>query len=409
MKKGLRLLWILSFLWITLVIAWCDNINTNTSNTKTILPENSEISYVMKELAKETKTDISNIKEDSFERYNYAEHEYDAPYDENNGYYNISWYSLQIKGLKELPNRNRIFDWWHVFYVWDEISASAIEYSKDNIICSYFLALEQEIPTELLAWMYGEDEDEDALNKAWDDFYEIATYEVDLSCWNIPQNTLQLKNFNYNAEGMEPFWSASIRWDYIMLMTPNFSKDIYIDNLKADWNSINFKWYNLDWKLEKTNCIDEGAWENHDYKISFDYTYSIYWDDWIIEGEETSHYEWCADAIDLWFISWEEWTLDWFVKKSWYKYSWEYMWNFKKENINYTIDDIVNNYVQVTVYWVEWDEFENYQIIMEKNNDKWNFLYEWKWYEISDDECERLNQYDNNLMDMFFLTSCPRG
>jgi hypothetical protein len=208
---------------------------------------------------------------------------------------------------------------------------------------------------------------------------------------------------------MEPFWSASIRWDYIMLMTPNFSKDIYIDNLKADWNSINFKWYNLDWKLEKTNCIDEGAWENHDYKISFDYTYSIYWDDWIIEGEETSHYEWCADAIDLWFISWEEWTLDWFVKKSWYKYSWEYMWNFKKENINYTIDDIVNNYVQVTVYWVEWDEFENYQIIMEKNNDKWNFLYEWKWYEISDDECERLNQYDNNLMDMFFLTSCPRG
>jgi hypothetical protein len=30
--------------------------------------------------------------------------------------------------------------------------------------------------------MYGEDEDEDALNKAWDDFYEIATYEVDLSC-----------------------------------------------------------------------------------------------------------------------------------------------------------------------------------------------------------------------------------
>jgi hypothetical protein len=46
---------------------------------------------------------------------------------------------------------------------------------------------------------------------------------------------------------------------------------------------------------------------------------------------------------------------------------------------------------------------------MEKDENWWKVLFEWSWYEISDDECERLNQYDNYLMEMFFLTSCPRG
>jgi hypothetical protein len=45
---------------------------------------------------------------------------------------------------------------------------------------------------------------------------------------------------------------------------------------------------------------------------------------------------------------------------------------------------------------------------MEYVDGEWLTLFEWNWYEISDDECERLNQYDNNLMDIFFLTSCPR-
>ena len=55
------------------------------------------------------------------------------------------------------------------------------------------------------------------------------------------------------------------------------------------------------------------------------------------------------------------------------------------------------------------DTYSNYQIIMEKTDDGRKVIFEWDWYEISDEQCEELNQYDNNLMDMFFLTMCPRG
>jgi hypothetical protein len=46
---------------------------------------------------------------------------------------------------------------------------------------------------------------------------------------------------------------------------------------------------------------------------------------------------------------------------------------------------------------------------MENSDDGFKVLYEWGWYDdITDEKCEELNQYDNNLMDMFFLKSCPR-
>jgi len=46
---------------------------------------------------------------------------------------------------------------------------------------------------------------------------------------------------------------------------------------------------------------------------------------------------------------------------------------------------------------------------MENTGKGFKVIYEWEWYNVSDEECERLNQYDNNLMDMFFFKSCPRG
>jgi hypothetical protein len=59
---------------------------------------------------------------------------------------------------------------------------------------------------------------------------------------------------------------------------------------------------------------------------------------------------------------------------------------------------------------VDGEDYESYQSIIEDSGDEFKVLYEWGGYDdISDEECEALNQYDNNLMDMFFLKGCPRG
>ena len=64
----------------------------------------------------------------------------------------------------------------------------------------------------------------------------------------------------------------------------------------------------------------------------------------------------------------------------------------------------------VNFYYVNGESYDSYQSIIEISDDGFKVLYEWEWYgAISDEECEELNQYDNNLMDMFFLRSCPRG
>ena len=54
-------------------------------------------------------------------------------------------------------------------------------------------------------------------------------------------------------------------------------------------------------------------------------------------------------------------------------------------------------------------EYHNYQAIFEKVDNEWKLIYEGDGYNISDEKCEELNQYDNNLMEMFFLVTCPRG
>jgi hypothetical protein len=64
--------------------------------------------------------------------------------------------------------------------------------------------------------------------------------------------------------------------------------------------------------------------------------------------------------------------------------------------------------MEVDVYANEDNEYYSYQIIMEKDWKNWKVLFEGDGYNISDDKCEELNQYDNNLMEMFFLLSCPR-
>ena len=391
-----------SVLLISLWLVGCDVNNGENPNQSGInLPDN-EVVLVMKDFLKDVNADAL-IQEDTFWWINYAEYDY-SNYD--GWYYDITWYSLSITGVKDFPNVSKIFDGWYVRYVWDEIWGSAIDYSKDNILCSYFLSLEQEIPYELMnrEWDYDNPEEQAAYDKAWSDFYDIASYSVNLSCGYIPEWVIQFRDFNYYGEWMEPFRSAYIVWDYVSIFTPNGLEEEYIETIKSEWDNFSFEWYGIEWKLEKSECIDWWKWDTHEYKISFDVTKSSYWDDGKEQIEWITHYEWCADGENLKFTPWEEWTLKNFIKKSWYNFTRDYDHN----KISYAVASIVGKYMLVNFYYVDGEDYESYQTIIENSDNEFKVLYEWDGYNVSAEECEKLNQYDNNLMDMFFLRSCPR-
>ena len=395
-------------LWFSLMLVGCDSWNWNNSllGNFTKLNENlpnNEVISVMKDFLKDVGKDVE-IKEDTFNWLNYAEYDYNS-YEW--WYYDVTWYTLSLTGVKDLPNVSKIFDGWYVHYVWDEIWGSAIDYSKDNILCSYFLSLEQEIPYELLnrEWDY-DDEQQAEYNQKWSDFYDIATYSVELSCGFVPEWSIQFKDFNYYAEWMEPFWNAYFVWDYVNIFTLDGLEEHYIDVLKSDWNGYVFKWYDFDWKLEKSDCMDWWKWDIHEYKISFDVNKFSYWDDGVRHDEWTIHYEWCADKENPEFLPWEEWTLENFIKKSWYQYD----RNYNQDKVSYAVTNMLGKYMLVNFYYVDGEDYDSYQSIIENLEDWFKVLYEWGGYDdISDEKCEELNQYDNNLMDMFFLKSCPRG
>ena len=350
------------------------------------LPDN-EVTLIMKTFAKQLKLKEIDIKEESFYWYNYA----DPDYWENE----ISWYIIQKSGIKEkdLPNTTQLFDGRYVEYVWDEIWWSLIDFSKDNIICSQWLFYDQEIPYELMVrepedwWEYDEEE----YNKAWKEFTDNVTYHVELSCGFKPAWSLTFQDFYYNAEGMEPFWSMSIRWSQVTRFNPENVKDYYLYTLEKDGDNIHFNWYDIDWDIIKEDCIDGGKWDTHDYKI----TVYLEWD---------MGFMWCADKYDTDFVIGEEWTLWNFVKKT----NYQYKWNNKRENVSYDVFSMVNNYMYAALYENDGENYEPTNLIMEKTDNWWKVLYEWD-YEVDDDKCEELFQYDNYLMEMFFFRNCPRG
>ena len=388
----------IAFSLLSLFIVGCNPIKLNNNS----LP-NNEVVKAVKNFADYVGADYSNIKEDTYDWYNYAEIDYDN--DSESGRYQITWYSVSANGVRDLPNTNQIFDWWYAYYIWDEMWGAAVEYSNDNVICFYYQWLEQEMPYELMVWEWDfEDEEEMArYDQAREEFYDKATYEVEVNCGYLPGWAMQYKDLYIDAQWEDGFWFASIRWSSINVFTPSGMEEEYIENILSDWENITFKWYNVDWKLEKMNCVDGWVWENHEYKISFDLTKSLYWD----EGEydrETSHYEGCADKVEFNIIAWEEWTLPNLIKKTGYKYERD----FDKNKVYYSVTDIVDKYASVNIFEVDLDVYNYYQLILENVDGEWRVIFEWQWYDISDEECEELNQYDNNLMDMFFLRTCPR-
>ena len=385
MTKNLKIFSLVALIaWLLLLNGcefwwWQEPINSN-------LPEN-EVASIMKSFAKQLRLKETDIKEESFYRYNYV--------DSENPENELLWYGVQKSWIKEkdLPNTTEFFDGRQVEYIWDEIWWSVIDYYKGNIVCSQWLFYDQEIPYELMAWERDEeDEDnEEAYEQARKEFNDKVTYNIQLLCWFRPEWTVSAQDFYFDAEGMEPFWSMSIRWTEITRSDPEKVEDYYISRLTKDGDNIHFEWYDIEWDIVKEDCIDGGKWDTHEYKI----TGIIEWD---------IGYMWCADKYDTDFVIGEEWTLQNFVKKT----NYQYKWNTKRENVYYDVFGMANNYLYATLHENNGWEYNPIQLIMEKTNDWWKVLYEWS-YEVDYDKCEELFQYDNNLLEMFFLRNCPRG
>lgn len=384
---------VLSLLILTsLTLSGCFWTNENPEQwNKAPAKEDKEVISILEKFADELNVDKGNIKPSEFDRTNFD----NQPYEE----YTLNGYTLaEIKGVatKNLIETSKFFDWWHVNYIGDEAFWSRIEYTNDNIICYYSLSLEQQIPYELMVW---EDENWNEITdyeERWKEFQEIATYETELTCWRLPENTHRLTDYNFDLAGAEPFWNAAMRGWKIMLNDVNWIKYFFPDTVNQEWDIIEFSWYNIKWMIKKAKCSNDWLGEEHDYTANFTFTT----DDWEL------FYEWCADEIEFEFTESEEWTLKNFIKKTNYNYTQEYDAN----ELNYVIQEITDNYMQVNFYINEenW-EYHNYQAIFEKVDNAWKVIYEGEGYSISDDECEELNQYDNNLMEMFFLVTCPRG
>ena len=382
MTKKLKIFGLIAlFSWL-LLLNGCEFWWTSTTSN---LPDN-EVTSIVRSFAKQLKLKDSDITQETYYRYNYT--------DMDNVDNEIQWYGIQKSGVKpdDLPDTTEFFDGRRVEYIWDEIWWSLVDYYKDNIVCSRWLFYDQEIPYELMVWEWDdEDYDEEAYNNARDEFSKTITYNIDLDCWFIPEWVITSKDFYFNADGQEPFWSLSIRWTQMTRFDPENVKDYYVSTLTKNGNNIHFDWYDIQWDLTKEACIDGGKWDTHEYKIQ-------------IVREWDMAYMWCADRYDTDFVIWEEWTLWNFVKKT----NYQYKWNSKRDDISYYVYGMINDYMAVWLYQNVEEYYDPTQLLMEKTNNWRKVLYEWS-YEVDYDKCEELLQYDNNLMEMFFLVNCPRG
>jgi len=376
----LQKLWFFFLLGACALLTGCEKWNT-PNITDVNLPDNAVVSIISK-YANEINMWKSQITQEEFQWHNFA--------DPENTWYNILWYSIEKSGIKNdnLPDTAQFFDGRHAEYVWDEIWWSMIEYMKDGIICYNYLFYDQEIPDELMVWEWDYDEEE--FIEKWNDFQKDLTYNTKLICGFIPKWAPLYQNLYFNAFGEEPYWNMSIRWNSIMRFDADNADYYYISSMNMDGDNINFDWYDIQWEIIKESCIDGGKWDTHEYKIQV----VIQWD---------MAYMWCADKFDSDFMVWEEWTLWNFVKKT----NYQYKWTTKREHINYDILDMTNNYVYVSLFENNTEDYDPIQIIMEKTDDGRKVLYEWS-YDIDPDTCEELNQYDHDLMEMFFLRNCPR-
>lgn len=388
MKKFSLITFILSFTML-LFLSACSltwNISQNSTDWTTNLPEN-EVTSIVKDFAKQLTIKGSDIQAETFKWYNHASQNYE--------WYDIDGYTISTVWIKndEIPSATKYFDGWIADYLGDSIAGWLISYTKDDIVCYFSTFYEQEIPEELIAREWDLDDEE--YNKAREAFYDTATNKVTLTCGFLPEWIASFQDLYFDAMGQEPFRNASIRWNHIARFDTNWANDYYLGELQAQWNNLVFGWWDeLKWIIKKANCVDDAIWEQHDYQVTF----TIEWD---------MVFQWCADKVNLDsdLKIWEEWTLSSLAKKVNYKYQWSHNIN----DMTYMVLDIVNNYFYLDVFIQpkDWD-FESYRLVLEKAESGRNVIYEWG-DEVDHETCEELNQYDSNLMEMFFFLNCPRG
>jgi len=169
------LIW-LAGLCCLFILSWCNEgkINKATDIDTNYQEKDKEIITIMENFSHEL--NITNpISQHLIERSDTLD---------DSNFMDIDWYIITWSWIKsnDINFSSRIFDWWHVEYLWDEPFWSYVEYSNKDIFCFYLSNLEQEIPYELLLW---EDEEWNAINyeEEWKKFDEKATYYTELSCW----------------------------------------------------------------------------------------------------------------------------------------------------------------------------------------------------------------------------------
>ena len=185
MLKHLWLLWLATIIWCGILLSWCETSIINTWN------KNSEVIWALERFSEGINKDVE-IKEHNFQRFSFLDTEQSV--------IEIPWYSINFSWVKfdDIPEANDIFNWWHVEDVSDEAFWSLVEFMTDKIVCNYSLVLEQSIPNELMEWEWDMDEEYNAL---WQEFYDKATYAIELSCWEFPEWTPKYDDLYFDAEG----------------------------------------------------------------------------------------------------------------------------------------------------------------------------------------------------------------
>lgn len=414
MKK----IWLLSLILLANTMIFLTGCETNTNNpeisSNNTWDNENPIIAINNDPALETikwLTKLLNKSESDIIQENIRWLDHTNIYGENN---EIPGFSVATSWIayNNVPNLDKSFDGWHLEYVWDWILSSIIEYKKDWVVCYIHSFPEKEVPYELMnrEWDYDDDE----YDKTWDEFMQNLTYEITYECANLPEEAINYEDIYFDifqeqwmqqtnwwcyAENWvtvckdplmpEPFWSASIRWNHLAISNEyGINWRYYFSEFSKDWDSVTFEWYDNITTITKQECTDY-AWWKHDYSVRL-----------IIEGDMV--YEWCAEKNDMWWlIIWEQGFLSTFNKKTRLNIIW---W----EDTRYEVIEMLWNYVQVSIDNYINEEFISNQMLLERESDGWEILYQWD-YTADLNTCEKINQYDMNLMEMSLFYNCPRG
>ena len=367
-------------------LPWCDSPKKENSD--------KEILSIMQNYAQAISGEVSEVSTGTFDWYNSSEYE---AYDGRDPY-TITGYSFVASGVTERPNTEEYFDGWTINYLWDGFRSSSTEIIKDRFLCIYDSYLEQDIPEELI-FGYSDDptdEENERIEQLWEEFYAKATYAMEVSCGEIPEQAILLRDFDYDLYGIKNFDDGTIRGGNLYLFENEMKKDdLYFDHVVSEENSISLRNYKGEvGSIDTKSCIDKNQ-KKHDY------TFKFYWDN----NGIVNFYEWCADKVESDFRVTEQGMIDTLIKKTGYKYQ----GNENHKRVSYYIDSVMKNYVTITIYDLDQDGYDAFNLLMEKTPQGRKTLFEWTWYSIDPDTCEELFQHDHEITEFSFLLTCPRG